>query len=182
MTDNQILIGAQRQAQLEAAKAAFFASGGQAVELTGFTYKPLPFRRHPEPAQKIPKGVQHGARQQRSKERAALIAEMAKTMTCREVSQKLGIPQNTLWTMSQREDFTFAPGCLGKRKTPYTDAAADAKLAERITALRDVGLTRHQVEKKIGIGNGTLVRILKAFDIDFPKRGERREASSRESS
>lgn len=107
---------------------------------------------------------------------------MAKTMTCREVSQKLGIPQNTLWTMSQREDFTFAPGCQGKRKTPYTDPVADAKLAERITALRDVGLTRHQVEKKIGIGNGTLVRILKAFDIDFPKCGERREASSRDAS
>ncbi|NES08954.1 hypothetical protein G3O07_03190 [Pseudomonas laurentiana] len=50
---------AERQAQLEAAKAAFFASGGRAVKLAGFTYKPLPFRRHPEPAQKIPKGVQH---------------------------------------------------------------------------------------------------------------------------
>ncbi|MNE29638.1 hypothetical protein D3C80_1231280 [compost metagenome] len=169
MTNNQILVGAQRQAQLEAAKAAFFASGGQAVELAGFTYKPLPFRRHPEPTQKIPKGVQQGARQQRSKERAALIAGMAKTMTCREVSQALGISQNTLWTMSQREEFTFVPGCQGKRKTPYTNAAADATLAERITALRDIGLTRHQVEKKIGIGNGTLVRILKAFEIDFPK-------------
>ena len=182
MIDNQILVGAQRQAELEAAKAAFFASGGQAVELAGYTYKPLPFRRHPEPSQKIPKGIQKGARQQRSKERAVLIAEMAKTMTCREVSQKLGIPQNTLWTMSQREDFTFAPGCQGKRKTPYTDPVADAKLAERITALRDIGLTRHQVEKKIGIGNGTLVRILEAFQIDFPKRGERRESSSREAS
>lgn len=45
---------AERQAQLEAAKAAFFASGGQAVELAGFTYKPLPFRRPPRAEAKNP--------------------------------------------------------------------------------------------------------------------------------
>lgn len=32
---------------LEAAQAAFFASGGQLVELEGFTYRPLPERKHP---------------------------------------------------------------------------------------------------------------------------------------
>ena len=173
MTDNQIIAGAQRQAELEAAKAAFFASGGRVVEIAGFTYKPLPFRKHPESTCRIPKGVQQGARQQRSKERAVVIAEMAQTMTCREVSKALGIPQNTLWTMSQREGFTFVAGCQGRRKTPYTDEAADAKLAERIIALRDVGLSRHQVEKHIGISNSVLVRIITAYQIDFPKRGER---------
>lgn len=174
MTDNQILIGAQRQAQLEAAKAAFFASGGRAVELTGFTYKPLPFRRHPEPKPKIHKLVKEDAKQQRSAERVALIAEMAKTMTCREVSQKLGIPQNTLWTMSQRCDFKFVPGVQGGRTKPYTDATEDTRLAERITALRDIGLSRYQVQKQMTICNRTLLRIIKAFDIDFPRaKGKR---------
>jgi len=42
MTDNQIIAGAQRQAELEAAKAAFFASGGRVVEVQGFNYKPRP--------------------------------------------------------------------------------------------------------------------------------------------
>ena len=32
MTDNQILASTQRQAQLEAAKAAFFNSGGQITQ------------------------------------------------------------------------------------------------------------------------------------------------------
>ena len=169
MIDNQILVGAQRQAQLEAAKAAFFASGGQAEKLDGPTFKPLPFRRHPEPKPKIQKAAKETARQQRNTERVALIAEMAKTMTCREVSKELGIPQNTLWTMSQRCDFKFAPGIQGGRITPYNDAAEDAKLAERITALRDAGLNRHQVEKQIAICNRTLLRIIKAFDIDFPR-------------
>ncbi|MNJ34306.1 hypothetical protein D3C77_290130 [compost metagenome] len=174
MSDNQIIVGAQRQAELEAAKAAFFLSGGIVTALESYSYKPLPFRRHPEPSKKAKKGIQQGARQEHCNERAAMVARMAKTMTCREVSHALGISQNTLWTMAQREDFKFVPGGQGKRTTPYTDAAADAKLAERIIDLRDTGLSRHQVEKQIGIAYGTLVRIIKAFQIDFPKRGEHR--------
>lgn len=44
MTDNQILIVAQRQAELEAAKAAFFASGGRATELGSYCATPVPPR------------------------------------------------------------------------------------------------------------------------------------------
>lgn len=128
----------------------------------------------PEPKPKIHKQVKEDAKQQRSAERVALIAEMAKTMTCREVSQKLGIPQNTLWTMSQRCDFKFVPGVQGGRTKPYTDATEDTRLAERITALRDIGLSRYQVQKQMTICNRTLLRIIKAFDIDFPRaKGKR---------
>ncbi|MFV7440783.1 hypothetical protein [Pseudomonas vlassakiae] len=44
MIDNYILAGAERQAELEAAKAAFFASGGQAVVLGSYQAAPLPTR------------------------------------------------------------------------------------------------------------------------------------------
>ena len=44
MTDNYILAGAERQAGLEAAKAAFFASGGLVVELATYRAEPLPPR------------------------------------------------------------------------------------------------------------------------------------------
>ena len=47
MNDNQILASTQRQAQLEAAKAAFFNSGGQITQARGFEFKPvLPARSH----------------------------------------------------------------------------------------------------------------------------------------
>lgn len=39
MTDNKILASTQRQAQLEAAKAAFFNSGGQITQARGFEFK-----------------------------------------------------------------------------------------------------------------------------------------------
>ena len=41
MIDNQILASTQRQAQLEAAKAAFFNSGGQITKARSFAFKPV---------------------------------------------------------------------------------------------------------------------------------------------
>ena len=41
MIDNQILASTQRQAQLEAAKAAFFNSGGHITPAPGFAFKPV---------------------------------------------------------------------------------------------------------------------------------------------
>ncbi|AAY93054.1 hypothetical protein D3X12_24290 [Pseudomonas protegens] len=41
---NYILVGAERQAELEAAKAAFFASGGQAIDLGTYRAAPPPAR------------------------------------------------------------------------------------------------------------------------------------------
>ena len=41
MIDNQILANTQRQAQLEAAKATFFNSGGQITQACGFAFKPM---------------------------------------------------------------------------------------------------------------------------------------------
>lgn len=44
MTNNYILVGTERQAQLEAAKAAFFTSGGQVTELGSYRFAPAPPR------------------------------------------------------------------------------------------------------------------------------------------
>jgi len=86
-------------------------------------------------------------------------------MTCREVSVAVGLAQTTPWSISQREEFKFVPDAMGKPNA----RSDDAKLIERITALRDVGLTRHQVEKQMGIGSGTLRRIIDDYEIEFPK-------------
>jgi len=41
---NDIIAGAQRQAELEAAKASFFASGGRVTALPGAQFIPAPVR------------------------------------------------------------------------------------------------------------------------------------------
>ncbi len=104
---------------LEAAKAAFFASGGQLVVLEGFTYRPLPQRKHPEPAPKKRRGpppVQHGTRQEKAQARADMVAKMAETMTCREAAQELKVSQSSLWDMAKRYGFAFVSGNRGKHR------------------------------------------------------------------
>ncbi len=57
---------------LEAAKAAFFASGGQIIVLEGFQYVPFRQRHHPEPKPKRVKPVKQergGERKSRAKAR-----------------------------------------------------------------------------------------------------------------
>lgn len=173
MIDNQILIGAQRQAELEASKAAFFKSGGKVEALPAYEFKPLPMRWHPTPNKVLEKPEPLTERARRAKERAEQVAEMAKTMTCAEVSKAMGIPQSSLWTISAREGFGFFKPEQGHPNMRRMDRSEEEKMAERITALRDVGISRFQVERQLQVGHKTLARIIKDFGIDFPKRFNR---------
>lgn len=158
---------------LEAAKAAFFASGGQLVVLDGFTYRPLPQRKHPEPK---PKRAKPGSsksehpQQSRAKARAAQIAELARTMSCGEVAKLLGVTKSALWGVAAREGFKFfkPPRQAQPVRDVAAQEAADRKFAERIIALRDAGMSRCRVTAELGIGNRKLERIIAAFEIDFP--------------
>lgn len=162
---------------LEAAKAAFFASGGQLIVLEGFTYRPLPQRKHPEPAPKKRRGpppVQHGTRQEKAQARADMVAKMAETMTCREAAQELKVSQSSLWDVAKRYGFAFVSGNRGKHIEKPDVEARDAKLADRIRALRDAGLSRNSATLKLEIGHTTMSRIIKKFGIDFPLKKRRR--------
>ncbi|MNP17056.1 hypothetical protein D3C76_1094760 [compost metagenome] len=158
---------------LEAAQAAFFASGGQLVVLEGFTYRPLPQRKHPEPKPKRAKPVVQkvdNPQRSRAKARATQIAELAKTMTCGEVANLLGETKGALWGVAAREGFKFF--CPPRPTKPVKDAEdqmkADQALADQIIALRDGGMSRCRVTAQLGIGNRKLERILAAFKISFP--------------
>ncbi|TCT82904.1 hypothetical protein [Pseudomonas sp. LP_4_YM] len=158
---------------LEAAKAAFFASGGQLVVLEGFTYQPLPQRKHPEPCRKKRKGpppIQNGTRQEVAMARADMVAKMAESMTCREASLELKVSQSSLWDMAKRYGFKFVQGNRGKHTETPEAEDRDAKLAERIQALRDAGLSRYAAALKLEIGHAKLKRLTEKFDIDFPRK------------
>uniref|UniRef100_UPI00066C1FB5 hypothetical protein n=1 Tax=Pseudomonas putida TaxID=303 RepID=UPI00066C1FB5 len=120
---------------LEAAKAAFFASGGQLVVLEGFTYRPFPPRKHPDPK---PRGKvkteqsAQGTKKERAQARADEVAEMAKTMTCREAAEILQVAPDMLWSMAKRYGFSFVPASKGRVVVKEYDDEKDAKLAERI--------------------------------------------------
>jgi len=169
---------------LEAAKAAFFASGGQLVVLEGFTYRPLPPRKGPEvqpaPATKAPaKKAAPSPRKEKMKARADQVAEMAKTMTCQQVHEATGISKQALFRASREGNFVFRRAERKKSANSKRDAQRmiqrnlkrieELKVVQQICALRDTGLHRAQVAEQLGLNYGTLVNIIERNDINFPR-------------
>ena len=163
---------------LEAAKAAFFSSGGRIVVLEGFQYAPFRQRHHPEPKPKRVKPVKQergGERKSRAKARTAQVEELAKTMTCGEVAKLLGETKTALWGVAARGGFRFfsPPKPARPEKVKAEPSQEDRDLADKIIALRDSGMSRWGVTLELGIGNCRFARILAAFDIDFPLQRNR---------
>ncbi|MCE0912021.1 MULTISPECIES: hypothetical protein [Pseudomonas] len=163
---------------LEAAKAAFFASGGQIIVLEGFQYVPFRQRHHPEPKPKLVTPVKQersGERKSRAKARTAQVEELAKTMTCGEVAKLLGETKTALWGVAARGGFRFfsPPKPARPEKVKAEPSQEDRDLADKIIALRDSGMSRWGVTLELGIGNCRFARILAAFDIDFPLQRNR---------
>ncbi|MBV4507726.1 hypothetical protein HU751_023115 [Pseudomonas sp. BW13M1] len=164
---------------LEAAKAAFFSSGGRIVELEGFQYVPFRQRHHPEPKPKQARPAKQepgGERKIRAKERAAQIEELAKTMSCGEVAKLLGETKTALWGVAARSGFRFfsPPKPPRPEKVKAEPSPEDRELADKIIALRDAGRSRCRTTVELGIGNCRLVRIIVVFDIDFPVQQRQR--------
>lgn len=169
---------------LDAAKAAFFASGGQLIVLEGFTYRPLPPRKGPEaqsaPAAKAPsKKAAPSPRKEKMKARADQVAEMAKTMTCQQVHEATGISKQALFRASREGNFVFRRAERKKSANSKRDALRqiqrnlkrieELKVVQQICALRDTGLHRAQVAEQLGLNYGTLVKIIERNDINFPR-------------
>ncbi|MFK0092932.1 hypothetical protein [Pseudomonas sp. NPDC090592] len=163
---------------LEAAKAAFLASGGQIVVLEGFQYVPFRQRHHPEPKPKRVKPAspaKEHPQQTRAKARTAQVSELAKTMTCGEVAELLGETKTALWGVAARGGFKFfsPPKPPEPVKMKAEPSQEDRDMAAKIIALRDSGMSRWGVTLELGIGNCRFARILAAFDINFPLQRNR---------
>ncbi len=163
---------------LEAAQAAFLASGGSIISLDGYRYVPLPQRKHPEPKPKQAKPVKQergGERKSRAEARTARVEELAKTMTCGEVAKLLGETKTALWGVAARGGFRFfsPPKPATPAKAKAEPSQEDRDLADKIISLRDTGMSRWGVTLELGIGNCRFARIISEFDIDFPLQRNR---------
>lgn len=163
---------------LEAAKAAFFSSGGRIIVLEGFQYVPFRQRHHPEPKPKRVKTVNQergGEHKSRAKARTAQVEELAKTMTCGEAAKLLGETKTALWGVAARGGFRFfSPPKPARPEKAKAEPSQDYRdLADKIIALRDAGKSRWGATLELGIGNCKFARILAEFDIDFPLQRNR---------
>ena len=96
-----------------------------------------------------------------------MVREAALTMNITQVEKKFGIHHSTLADIAKRMGFEFQRGIKVGDRLPEVKAE-DMRLVERITALRDIGLSRTQVMKQVDIGYQKFHRILKDYGIDFP--------------
>lgn len=103
---------------------------------------------------------------------AEQIRQLGVTLTQTEVAAELGVSRRLIYNYASRYDITFKPPTRGGARNlvrKEVDEARDAKLAERIRAFLELGITRRQCCGKLAIGNKAFERIITAHGIDYPK-------------
>ncbi|MFO3675751.1 hypothetical protein ACKWMZ_26700 [Pseudomonas protegens] len=170
MSNNFILVCSERQAELEAAKAAFFMSGKK-VKVLESKFEPRRPRKDLDSlqgksaARPQPKRTYEDHFAQR-KAYVDTIRELAKTMTIDQAMAATGKSESAMRRASHEGGFTF--------KSKVVDRERDLKLIERLAALRDAGVSRIAACRKVGISDTLLSRLVLDYDFKFPKRWEKR--------
>ena len=170
--------------ELAAQVAQFLASGGQIEEAAPIGYKPKPItysnQMPPAPKPFVRRRVEAGPlildkddiRTQARLKLVEQIRQLGVTHTQTEVAAALGVSRRLIYNYAAWYDITFkAPTRGGARNLvrKEVDEARDAKLAERIRAFLELGITRRQCCGKLAIGNKAFERIITAHGIDYPK-------------
>lgn len=156
---------------LEAAKAAFFSSGGSIIVLDGYQYVPHRPHRDIERVRAVrPKPVPQKA--VKRQKQLAELRELAKTMTYAQAMEYTGLAQVTLYRAAMDGGFAFQPDprrCRGEKNRTYANPEADKALAAQIAELRDAGLNRAEAKAKLGISDRKFCRVIHLFGVDYPK-------------
>ena len=170
--------------ELAAAVDQYLAAGGKIEVAEPYHYKPKPitysnqmppmpkpFVRRKAEVNPLPLDKTDIRSQDRLK-LAEQIRQLGVTLTQTEVAAELGVSRRLIYNYAARYDITFKPPTLGGARNlvrKEVDEARDAKLAERIRAFLELGITRRQCCGKLAIGNKAFERIITAHGIDYPK-------------
>lgn len=172
------------QEELAAQVAEFVAGGGRIEEgpASGYIPKPITYSNLMPPAPKpfVRRKIEVAPlpldktdiRTQDRLNMAEQIRQLGLTLTQTQVAAELGVSRRLIYNYAARYDITFkAPTRGGARNLvrKEVDEARDAKLAERIRAFLELGITRRQCCGKLAIGNKAFERIIAAHGIDYPK-------------
>lgn len=170
--------------ELAAQVEQFLAAGGQIEEgpASGYIPKPITYSNQMPPAPKpfVRRRVEPVPERQPTKleeqiearkQRLAKVMELAPHHTQGEIATMIGVSRRSLLNMSREFSFKFKTSPRGRHGNPdHMKALADrdAKLAERIKAFMELGISRRKVCGKLGINTKTLARILANHAIDYP--------------
>lgn len=152
----------ERQSALEDAKSSFFKSGGKVSKIETGEFTPRPARSEPTLS----------AEELRQRELAAVVRELAKTMTRAEIRTETGLAADKLAKICQKFGI-FPVQAAGmhpnSRKVSRIDVAGDKKLVERIRAMASIGISKTKIIDQVRIGPMRLSRLIDTYGIEFVK-------------
>jgi len=175
MEHSTIQYNSLQSAIINAQVEEFLRKGGEISSTAPFRPAPRPFgRQSPEVAclRRVEAKKRVGFEAKHSPELIKSIKEMSVTMTQEQVAEKTGLNANQLYSLANFHDFRFkAAENSGHSNllSPVIDEVRDLQNVERMKALRDVGVTRRQAARHMGIGNTMFSRLLRDYSIDYPK-------------
>lgn len=156
--------------QLSAQIADYFAAGGEVTVGQPFAYVPRPPARFNNQAPvKERKAAAQKHRDEEAK-RIEQIRELAKTMTYNEAAKATGISTATLHRIAKQGEFLFQVSQGRRTNGRKINRERDAAKLERLVSLRDCGMTRAAVAKRMEISDKLLYRLIDDYNIDFPVR------------
>lgn len=149
---------------------AFLGKGGTIEVLQGPSFVPPPVRHEPpksaeEPVKVKPNGDTYRPIAERM-EYVSSIREMAKTMTVTEAMAATGKSESAMRRAAFEGDFKFVSKILNPEK--------DLKLIERLSALRDAGISRRMACVQAQISPTLICRLEQDYDFVYPKRWSKR--------
>lgn len=148
---------------LAAAQEAFLRSGKKIEELETPEFKPRPERIEPRLTQE----------EIELRQMADQIRTLSATMFKLEMSKTLGISQDRIQKICKQFGINLRNGAGRKpnSKGAYTiDPEEDKRLVERLSALAEIGVTKHKARAQVDIGWHKLQRLIEQYKIQFPSR------------
>lgn len=150
------------RSELAAATDAFFRSGGQIEQLAPYQFQPRPPRSDyvvtPE--------------EQTQRDFVEQVRKLGETMTKTQMVMRLGVSLDRINRTCRDHGITCVSG-TGKnpesRGSCVIDPVEDAKLAERLKALAEVGIKKTLAANHVGIGHHKAKRLIATYGIEFKK-------------
>jgi hypothetical protein len=153
-----------RRHELALLQEAFLNKGGTIEVLPGSSFVPPPVRHEPS-ATVGRKGKSTGTSNCKIAERmeyVSTIRELAKTMTVTEAMEATGKSESAMRRAAFEGDFRFVSKIINPEK--------DLRLIERLSALRDAGISRRIACLQAQISPTLICRLEQDYDFVYPKR------------
>jgi DNA-binding HxlR family transcriptional regulator len=146
------------RSNLAAAQEAFLRSGGKIDVLQTFEFKPLPPRIEPQLTQE----------EIELRQLADQIRTLSETMTKTEMAKHMGISQDRITKICKQSGIQLRNGAGHHPGSRQANPIEDKVLVERIKALAQIGLSKKQAQKQVGIGWHKMDRLVNTYRITFP--------------